>query len=182
MNDEPRMIEERAERATSDGRARPMDARAIEEQIGGIREDLGLLLGELDRRRHELLDWRVQLRKNAVPIAIAAVGIAALGGGAVAWTMHRQEVARRPTEKARALGRALDRAMRHPNRVAGGKPHPASSLGYKVLSAAGTALAAILARQIGEAIFAPAKREVVHRRPEPEKLPHPDDPSTFVVT
>lgn len=158
------------------------EPKKIEEEIGVIREDLGLLLGELDRRRHDLLDWRGQLAKNAVPIAIAAVGVAALGGGAVAWAIHRHDVASRPAEKRRALKKALDRAIRHPNRVAGGKPHPASSLGYKILSVAGSALAAILVRQIGEAMLAPAKRETLRERPKTGRVPHPDDPETFVVT
>ncbi len=49
---------------------------AIEQEIAGIRGTMGGVLRELDHRRHELLDWRLQLRRHGVAIA---VGAAALG-------------------------------------------------------------------------------------------------------
>jgi hypothetical protein len=55
--------------------------REIEREIESIREDLDGLVGELDRRRHEALDWRLQARRHRRQLWIAAgvVGVAVLG-------------------------------------------------------------------------------------------------------
>ena len=53
----------------------------IEREIESIREDLDGLIGELDRRRHEAFDWRLQMRRHQRQLWIAAgvVGVTVIG-------------------------------------------------------------------------------------------------------
>ena len=63
--------------AADDVAARPRaDAIGeIEHDIESIRGDLGDLVGELDRRRHEALDVRLQLRRHAPTVMTLAAGV-----------------------------------------------------------------------------------------------------------
>lgn len=60
---------------------RPDEPDAIEREIGSIRGDLDGLVAELDRRRHDALDWRLQLRRHrrALWIAAGVAGATVLG-------------------------------------------------------------------------------------------------------
>ena len=55
--------------------------KQIEREIEAIRGDLDGLVGELDRRRHEALDWRLQARRHRRELWIAAgvIGVSVLG-------------------------------------------------------------------------------------------------------
>jgi hypothetical protein len=71
-----------------------VEPEMIEREIAGIRGTMGGVLRELDHRRHELLDWRLQLRRHGVALA---VGAAALALVIVGWAVTRRRVqARRP--------------------------------------------------------------------------------------
>lgn len=67
---------------TDDGHDAPI---AIEREIESIRGDLDGLVAELDRRRHEALDWRLQVRRHRRQLWIAAgvVGVTVIGLAAV---------------------------------------------------------------------------------------------------
>jgi hypothetical protein len=41
-------------------------------------------VGELDRRRHEMLDWRFQLRRHGRLLGLTAAGLGVLSWGAFA--------------------------------------------------------------------------------------------------
>jgi hypothetical protein len=73
----------------------------IEREIESIRGDLDVLVRELDRRRHEALDWRRQVRRHRRGIAFATgmAGVALLG--LVWWSARRRRA--RGTELVRAL-------------------------------------------------------------------------------
>jgi len=65
--------------------------RAIEQDIDRLRDQLDGMVGELDRRRHEALDVRLQLRRHGT--AVATVGVVAtvlVVGGFVAWRNARR--------------------------------------------------------------------------------------------
>ena len=64
--------------AGADGRDR---SEQIEGEIEAIRTDLDGLVGELDRRRHEAFDWRLQARRHRRSLWIAAgvVGVSVFG-------------------------------------------------------------------------------------------------------
>jgi hypothetical protein len=51
---------------------------ALGREITEVRERLDTLVDELDRRRHAALDWRGQLRRHALGLAMTALGLAAL--------------------------------------------------------------------------------------------------------
>ena len=77
------------------GPAAPTDGeateQAIERDIDRLRGRLDGMVGELDRRRHEALDVRLQLRRHAT--AVATVGVVAaviVVGGFVAWRNARR--------------------------------------------------------------------------------------------
>ena len=65
-------------------RREPME---IEREIEAIRGDLDGLVAELDRRRHEALDWRLQARRHQRQLWIAA-GV--VGVTVIAFTVRRR--------------------------------------------------------------------------------------------
>ncbi|HEX4406538.1 MAG TPA: hypothetical protein VH560_16985 [Polyangia bacterium] len=104
----------------------------MEANVEAIRDDLGGLVGELDRRRH----------RAAKPLAIGAVAVVSLGiGGYVLWRIRRS----RPSRASR-VAQALRRVTNHPERVAKQSPDVAK----KVFAAAASAVAAVLARRAAE--------------------------------
>jgi hypothetical protein len=92
--------------ATRDGEG-DTDPQEIERQIETLRAELGALVRELDRRRHEVLDVRLQLRRHAGGIALALACLAAVVAGGVAIAGHRRRRANSPRVRAANLVRAL---------------------------------------------------------------------------
>lgn len=91
----------------------------LERQAAVLRNQLGATLEELDRRRHEAFDLRIQARRHHLPLLLAitagAAGAALLVGGttwAVAHAVRRRRAARLGN-KLRLLGEIL----RHPERL-----------------------------------------------------------------
>jgi hypothetical protein len=125
----------------------------VEGEIGMLRNELGGLVAELDRRRVEVLDLRLQARKHPVLAAGVAVVAALLVGGAIALVVHGRRERRRPAVRAREARRALSRLFDHPDRVAA-EP----SIGNKIATAAGAALATALAKRLLERTVPPVPR------------------------
>jgi hypothetical protein len=65
------------------------EPRALEREIDGIRGDLDGLVRELERRRRDALDWRLQLRLHRREIAWSAAGAAVLFYCVRAWRRRR---------------------------------------------------------------------------------------------
>jgi hypothetical protein len=150
---------ERANRLTP-GRDAPADAtpgpsHRIEKELSTLREEIGDLVAELDRRRRELFDVRLQLQRHPMAVPLAGFALALVLGGAVALLVRNERRRRRPSHKARQLRRALGRMVAHPERVGRGEPPP----GEKILAAIGTAAATLLVRRALErAVPRPAQR------------------------
>jgi hypothetical protein len=122
--------------------------RRIEGHIETLRHELGDLVGELDRRRHEAFDLRAQARRHPVALAVVGVVVAALVGIGVALVVRRRSERERPLNRARRARLAMERLIDDPERFAH-EPRVAE----KVLAAAGTALASILVkRAMGRAV------------------------------
>lgn len=116
------------------------DVRRVSGEIETIRTELGSLVGELDRRRHEALDLGLQARRHPVVIA-AAAGVAALAvGGLIALVVRARRERRRPSTRAREARRALARLLEHPDRVAA-EPSIPNKIVTALAIAAGSALA-----------------------------------------
>ena len=112
-------------------------------EIVALRGELGALVGELDRRRHEALDLGLQVRRHPVAVTIAAATLALALGGVIALAVAARRHRRRPSVRVRETRRALARILEKPHRV-GAEPN----MTRKVAAAAATAAAAALARRL----------------------------------
>lgn len=105
-----------------------VDRSALEHQATVLRTRLGATLEELDRRRHEAFDLRLQARRHHLPrlllLTAGAAGAALLLGGA-AWTVARIARQRRAA-RLRSRLRLLGVIVRHPERLLR-PPRPAST-------------------------------------------------------
>ncbi|OLD92871.1 MAG: hypothetical protein AUG84_00310 [Chloroflexi bacterium 13_1_20CM_4_66_7] len=110
-----------------------------------IRGRLDHSLAELDRRRHEATDIKLQIRRH--PGAVAAAGgvvLLLLGGVAYAiWAAHRRE---QPMNKVKRLRLAVSRMIDEPQKVAKAEP----TVPEKILAAASTVAATMITRKLIE--------------------------------
>jgi hypothetical protein len=127
----------------------------IEKDITSIRSEIGALVDELDRRRRELFDVRLQMSRHPVAVGVAGATAAVLLGGAVAMLIYNGRRKQRASYKAKQLKIAFGRMVAHPERVARGEPPP----GEKILAAVGTAVATLLVKRAMErAVPVPSER------------------------
>lgn len=130
----------------------PRDARAIEEEIMRRRAELTALVVELDRRRREIIDVRLQMRRHALGVTVTVVAATAAAAGSIAYRVWRAR--RRNTLLARggrlrdAIGRMIDR----PERVA---VEPTAT--QRIIGAAGSAAAAFLMKAALERMNRPRR-------------------------
>lgn len=122
----------------TNGDRRPAPA-VIEQEIRGLRGELEHLIGELDRRRHELLDVRLQVKRHAVPVSLAALALVLASAGTVAFSVWRGRRRQSLMAKAGRLGEAVSRAIERPDRVA---VEPTATA--RIVAAAGSAVAAMV--------------------------------------
>jgi len=85
------------------GKAEPRPPREIEREIEYLRTRLDRSLAELDRRRHELTDIRLQMRKHPAVFIGAGVAVALMLGGV---GLPRVKTSSRNTNRAALDGRA----------------------------------------------------------------------------
>ena len=130
------------------------EPRKLETEITEIRTRLDHSLAELDRRRHELTDVRLQVRRHPMVAVAAGVTVLALVGG-VAYAVWAARQRNKPVSKARRLRHALSRMIEEPQKVAKSEP----TVPEKILAAAGTAAASILVKKLMERAFEAAGKE-----------------------
>jgi hypothetical protein len=129
----------------------PATVRRVSSEIDSLRGELGSIVAELDRRRHELLDVRLQMRRHPAVTVVAASALALVLGGALALAVRGRRQRRRPAARARQVRHALARLLAHPERVAA-EP----SVTARILTAAGTAAGAAMARHLVVRLVRPA--------------------------
>ena len=120
-------------------------AREIEREIEHLRTRLDRSLSELDRRRHELTDLKLQMRKHP-QVFIGAGTAAALIVGGIGFAIWRANKREEVPQKARRLRIAFGRAVDQPEKVARGEA-PAWE---KILAAVGTTIAVSLTKKMLE--------------------------------
>lgn len=121
------------------GVERSASPEEIEREVNEIRDRLTVIVQDLDRRRHELTDWRLQLRRHRSLVIIMAGSVVLLGAGLAAYaSWHRRQ--QRLIPRTTRLRQALTRMERHPERVA----VPEARVPQKVLSAVLTSAASAL--------------------------------------
>jgi hypothetical protein len=150
--------EDRADRmsrpaAPGDGGGEKLE-ETIERQIESLRSDIGELVSELDRRRHEAFDVRLQLRRHRK--ALLAVGTGALVLGMIGYRVWAAAKQRRdqPVRRLQNLVRALVLMSEHPDRLARameGRAEP----GTAAMAALGRIAGAVGQRMIAPAPAAP---------------------------
>jgi hypothetical protein len=142
-------------------------AREGVRQLGGeiamLREELSGLVAELDRRRHEALDLKRQVKRHALRTALTATGLVAAGVTIVwlaAWRSHRREaIPSRWARTRRALSRMIDKRA-----PVAAEPSVAS----KIVPATVSAVMAILAKRALDGGLEVLRNR--RRGPEPPRL------------
>ena len=123
--------------------AEPRSPREIESDIEHLRRWLDRSLAELDRRRHELTDVKLQMRKHPVAfIGAGAVLVLMLGG--VGYAVYRSRKRQELPAKAKRLRIAIGRAVDAPEKVARGEP----PVWEKIAAAVGTTIAVSLTKKL----------------------------------
>lgn len=126
------------------GEASPtQQADSLVNEIDEIRGNLDGLIDELDHRRHELLDVRLQLRRHAVAVIVGAVALAGLVAKEIALAVHRGRQRRTLRARLGRLRTAVARMIDDPDRVAKESPN----VGKKILAAGATAAASIFGKR-----------------------------------
>jgi len=120
-------------------------ARELETEITEIRSRLDRSLAELDRRRHELTDVRLQVRRHPLVAVAAGVTVLALVGG-VAYAVWASRQRNKLVSKARRLKHALSRMIDQPQKVAKAEP----TVPEKILGAVGVTVATMVAKKLTE--------------------------------
>lgn len=149
------------------GGATDSHVRQVAGEIESLRLELGAMLGELDRRRRELFDVGLQVRRHPVAVAVGGAAAALLAGGLLAVAIRGRRQRRRPAVRAREARRALARLLEHPDRVAARPGVPEA-----ILAAAGTAAGAALARRMVDRLVA----RTIPRPARPAPLASPAHP------
>jgi hypothetical protein len=120
-------------------------ARALENEITEIRSRLDVSLAELDRRRHELMDLRLQMTRHPLVFAGAGAAVVFLLGG-VGYSIYRSRKREELPQKARRLRIAMGRAVDKPHKVARGE----APIWEKIVAAVGVTIATSLAKKLVE--------------------------------
>jgi hypothetical protein len=123
-------------------------ARGLETEIEHLRTRLDRSLSELDRRRHELMDYKLQMRKHPQVLMIAG-GVMLLLFGGVAYSVYSSRRHSLAMRRARKYQGAMRRAVDHPEYVARPRKGEAS-VGAKILASVGTTLAVALTKKLIE--------------------------------
>jgi hypothetical protein len=121
------------------------DPREIEVEIEHLRTRLDRSLSELDRRRHELMDVKLQLRRHPEALAVAG-GVALLLIGGVAYAIYRSRKRDQPLQRAHRFRIAVGRAADNPQRVVRSEP----GVGQKILGAVATTVAVAVTKKLIE--------------------------------
>jgi hypothetical protein len=127
------------------GKAEPKAPREIEREIEYQRTRLDRSLAELDRRRHELTDIRLQMRKHPAVFIGAGVAVALMLGG-VGFAIYRSRKREDLPQKVKRLRIAGRRALDQQAKLVRAQP----PVWQKMAAAVGTTIAVSLAKKMVE--------------------------------
>jgi hypothetical protein len=119
---------------------------SLELEVDRIRHNIGELVRELNHRRHEAFDLRLQFRQHAGRLVLVGVAFAALIAGTIALAAARLRRRRSIRTRVTKLRDALRRISAHPERVAERQPN----VPRKLLAAGGTAIATALGKKLAK--------------------------------
>jgi hypothetical protein len=130
-------------RVNGNEKAETRPPREIERDIEHLRSRLDKSLAELDRRRHELTDVRLQMRRHPGVFIGAGAAVALMIGG-VAFAVWRSRKREELPQKAKRLRIAVGRAVDDPKKVARGD----APVWEKIVAAVGTTIAVNLTKKM----------------------------------
>ncbi len=142
--------------------------RELGSETEAMRRQLDELVMELDRRRHQAFDWRLQLRRHGRALVMIGGGVAVLVAIGVATSMARSRrqrtLATRLTELADREGglrRVLERILDDPNCLPAEAPRTRGRVDRSMTAA----VALETARAVLPYVAGSLARRVRHRRP-----------------
>jgi hypothetical protein len=136
--------------------------RVLGDEITDVRRRLDALVMELDRRRHNVTDWKRHARRHGGTVALGVLVVVVAVATPVAFARMRArrrglasllERGTELTQRVRRVGRGLERLSEEPERTA--PPTTITAIGSRTL----VAVAAMLAQTLATAaVRAMAKR------------------------
>jgi hypothetical protein len=117
----------------------------LEREVDRIRGNIGELIRELNHRRHEAMDLRLQLREHAGRVLLVGAVVVATIAGGIALVIARVRRRRSIRVRVGQLRAALRRLSKHPERLASDK---GPSVSRKVAAAGGSAIASVLGKRL----------------------------------
>ena len=111
-------------------------------EVAHVRDELDVLLGEFDRRRHEVLDVPLQPRGHALGAGLTVLAFTLAAAGSVGLAIWRRQRRKRIRARTGRLSRAIARMTEHPGRVAA-EP----TISAKIVTAAASAAVAALVKK-----------------------------------
>lgn len=145
------------------------NSRQLEGEIAVLRDELAVLVAELDRRRHELTDFKLQARRHAVGAALTGAGLLMSAAGFVWLSTWRGRRRSKATARMDRLREAVSRMVDRPDRVAAEPGIPVKILTAAANAAVATAIKKALERGFQRAMSSrtgppPLRKAVVTRR------------------
>lgn len=128
------------------------EPESIEQRLEQIRARIAILAKELEWRGHRPPSRRFRFQEHAPDVALAAASALLVAGASTATRAWRRRRNRDLLGRARQVGDAVARFLRHPELVA--RPQP--SLGRTVLAAVVAAAAAAAAGAFSRRLLAAA--------------------------
>jgi len=116
----------------------------LERDVDQIRSNLGELVGELNHRRHDAFDLRLQFQRHTGRMILVGAAMLAMVAGGVVLAVARLRHRRSLRYRAGRFSQALRRALAHPEHLAERRP----SVPRKIAAAGGGALAAAVGKQL----------------------------------
>ncbi len=142
-------------------------------QVANVRDELDVLLGELDRRRHDALDVPLQLRRHALGAGLTVAAFTLAAAGSVWLTMWQRRRRKRLGARVGRLSQAISRMTEHAERV-----DTERSMPLKIAAAAANAAVAMLVKKLLERGLT---RLANARRDSPVTAPPPVQPDVHQV-
>jgi len=138
-------------------------AAELEQEIESIRGNLDGLVAELDHRRHRLSPVRVA-REHPL-LAVIAGGVTLVGLETAGALIYKARARKQPSwlERSQRLASALGRLTSDP------PVRTSPGLGWKILTAAGTATAAVVGRRLARKLLSEKGKQPAPPRSSPHE-------------
>ena len=119
---------------------------ALERDVDRIRSNIGELIRELNHRRHEAFDLRLQFQRHATRVILAGAAMVAVFAGAIALAVARRRRRRSIGARVIRLRAVLRRISVYLEDLAGRQP----SVTRKVTATGDSAVASVLGKRLAQ--------------------------------